>query len=85
MTVIEKIFYGDFNFGDESPEERDLELEEKLDALKEKFCRNLSEEQIADFDDIISMELQSSVVDQAYFFSRGFETGFHLAKELKEG
>lgn len=85
MTIIEKMFYGDFNFGDESPEERDVELEKKLDDAKDEFCKKLSEEQIAEFEEIISLELQSTVTDQAYFFRRGFETGFQLSQELKEG
>lgn len=84
MNVIEAIFYGNFNFGDESPKERDVELEKKLDDAKERFCENLSEEQKSEFEEIISLELQSTVIDQEFFFERGFKTGFQLAMELNE-
>lgn len=85
MNIIDGIFYGHLNIGDESPDERNDKLESELDAVKEKFRSNLTDSQKEELDELIELELRSTVVDMAYFFRRGVQIGFKLAKELKKG
>lgn len=84
MNIIDGMFCGSLNFGDETPLERDEELEAELDAVKEKFRSNLTDSQKEELDELIELELRSTVVDMAYFFRRGVQIGFQLAKELNE-
>lgn len=84
MNIIDGMFCGSLNIGDETPLERDEELEAELDAAKEKFCQNLTDSQKEALDELLELDMRTAVTDMKYFFVRGVQIGFQLAKELNE-